>query len=157
MKQITVIGSAKKVSEDIEQMAEDIGRGIAKNGAVLISGGRSGVMEASCRGAKKEKGLVIGILPKNREQANQYVDISIVTGMGDARNVLLVNSADIIFSICGGVGTLSEIALALKADKKVISLKQSGGVSKMLAGKLIDGKKIISVDSVKEALKIAFD
>lgn len=152
-----MIGSAKKVSEDIEQMAEDIGRGIAKNGAVLISGGRSGVMEASCRGAKKEKGLVIGILPKNREQANQYVDISIVTGMGDARNVLLVNSADIIFSICGGVGTLSEIALALKADKKVISLKQSGGVSKMLAGKLIDGKKIISVDSVKEALKIAFD
>lgn len=152
-----MIGSSKKVSEDIEQMAEDIGRGIAKNGAVLISGGRSGVMEASCRGAKKEKGLVIGILPKNREQANQYVDISIVTGMGDARNVLLVNSADIIFSICGGVGTLSEIALALKADKKVISLKQSGGVSKMLAGKLIDGKKIISVDSVKEALKIAFD
>ncbi len=152
-----MIGSAKKVSEDIEQMAEDIGRGIAKNGAVLISGGRSGVMEASCRGAKKEKGLVIGILPKNREQANQHVDISIVTGMGDARNVLLVNSADIIFSICGGVGTLSEIALALKADKKVISLKQSGGVSKMLAGKLIDGKKIISVDSVKEALKIAFD
>lgn len=152
-----MIGSSKKVSEDIEQMAEDIGRGIAKNGAVLISGGRSGVMEASCRGAKKEKGLVIGILPKNREQANQYVDISIVTGMGDARNVLLVNSADIIFSICGGVGTLSEIALALKADKKVISLKQSGGVSKMLDGKLIDGKKIISVDSVKEALKIAFD
>lgn len=157
MKQITVIGSAKKVSKDIEQMAEEIGRGIAKNGAVLISGGRSGVMEASCRGAKKEKGLVIGILPKNREQANQYVDISIVTGMGDARNVLLVNSADIIFSICGGVGTLSEIALALKADKKVISLKQSGGVSRLLAGRLIDGKKIISVDSVKEALKIAFD
>ncbi|MFC1754617.1 TIGR00725 family protein [Thermoproteota archaeon] len=157
MKQITVIGSAEAVSQEIEQMAEEIGQGIAKNGAVLISGGRGGVMKASCRGAKKEKGLVIGIMPKNRNQANQYVDITIVTGMGDARNVLTVNSADAIISICGGAGTLSEIALALKADKKVISLKLSGGVSSLLAGRIIDGKKIISADSVEEALKIAFE
>jgi len=157
LKQIAVIGSAEIVSQEIDQMAEKIGQGIAKNGAVLISGGRGGVMEASCRGAKQESGLVIGIMPKNRDQANQHLDITIVTGMGDARNVLIVNSADAVISLCGGAGTLSEIALALKADKKVISLKSSGGVSSLLAGRIIDGKKIISANSVEEALKIAFE
>ena len=157
LKQIAIIGSADRVSSEVEQMAEELGQGIARSGAVLISGGRKGVMEASCRGAKKENGLVVGILPKTRDQANQFVDICIVTGMGDARNVLNVNSADIIISVCGGAGTLSEIALALKANKKVISIRTSGGVSRMLAGKTIDGKAVISADNVKEALRIALE
>ena len=157
MKQIAIIGSAEKVSPEIEQMAEELGRGIARSGAVLISGGRKGVMEASCRGAKKEKGIVVGILPKTSDQANQFVDICIVTGMGDARNVLNVNSADAVISVCGGAGTLSEIALALKADKKVIAMRLSGGVSSMLAGITIDGRVVISAESVKEALRIALE
>jgi hypothetical protein len=114
-------------------------------------------MEASCRGAKKEKGLVVGILPRTRDQANRFVDVAIVTGMGDARNVLNVNSADAVISICGGSGTLSEIGLALKAGKKVVALKSSGGVSSMLAGKSIDGKTVIDAGSVEEALRIAFE
>ncbi len=157
MKQIAIIGSAEKVSPEVEQMAEEIGRGIARSGAVLISGGRKGVMEASCRGAKKENGLVVGILPKTNDQANQFVDICIVTGMGDARNVLNVNSADAVISVCGGAGTLSEIALALKAGKRVVAMRLSGGVSSMMAGKTIDGKIIISAESVKEALRIVLE
>lgn len=157
LKQIAVIGSAEKISSEVEHMAEEVGRGIALRGAVLISGGRGGVMEASCRGAKKEKGLVVGILPRTRDQANRFVDVAIVTGMGDARNVLNVNSADAVISICGGSGTLSEIGLALKAGKKVVALKSSGGVSSMLAGKSIDGKTVIDAGSVEEALRIAFE
>jgi|TARA_B100001964_G_scaffold239399_1_gene306747 hypothetical protein len=157
LKQIAIIGSAEKVSPEVEQMAEEIGRGIARSGAVLISGGRKGVMEASCRGAKKENGLVVGILPKTNDQANQFVDICIVTDMGDARNVLNVNSADAVISVCGGAGTLSEIALALKADKRVVAMRLSGGVSSMMAGKTIDGKIIISAESVKEALRIVLE
>jgi|TARA_Y100000310_G_scaffold295347_1_gene326595 hypothetical protein len=157
LKQIAIIGSAEKVSPEVEQMAEEIGRGIARSGAVLISGGRKGVMEASCRGAKKENGLVVGILPKTNDQANQFVDICIVTGMGDARNVLNVNSADAVISVCGGAGTLSEIALALKAGKRVVAMRLSGGVSSMMAGKTIDGKIIISAESVKEALRIVLE
>ncbi len=157
LKQIAVIGSAQEISSEVEQMAEEVGRGIALRGAVLISGGRGGVMEASCRGAKKEKGLVVGILPRTRDQANRFVDVSIVTGMGDARNVLNVNSADAVISICGGSGTLSEIGLALKAGKKIVALKPSGGVSSMLAGKSIDGKTVTDAGSVEEALRIAFE
>ncbi len=138
-------------------MAEEVGRGIALRGAVLISGGRGGIMEASCRGTKKENGLVIGILPKTRDQANRYVDVAIATGMGDARNVLNVNSADAVIAICGGSGTLSEIGLALKAGKKVVALEASGGVSGLLAGRSIDGKTVISAGSVEEALRVAFE
>lgn len=157
MKQIAVIGSAEKISGEVEQMAEEVGRGVAKRGAVLISGGRGGVMEASCRGAKKEGGLVVGILPMSRDQANSYVDVAIVTGMGDARNVLNVNSADVVISICGEAGTLSEVGLALKAGKKVIALRNSGGVSSLLAGRIIGGKTVIPAESVDEALRIAFE
>ena len=157
LKQIAIIGSADRVSSEVEQMAEELGQEIARSGAVLISGGRKGVMEASCRGAKKENGLVVGILPKTRDQANQFVDICIVTGMGDARNVLNVNSADAVISVWGGAGTLSEIALALKADKRVVAMRLSGGVSSMMAGKTIDGKIIISAESVKEALRIVLE
>jgi len=157
LKQIAVIGSADDVTGVVEEMAEEIGRGIARRGAVLISGGRTGVMEASCRGAKAEGGLVVGILPKSKEQANRYVDVAIITDMGDARNVLNVRSADAVISVCGGAGTLSEIGLALKADRKVVALKSSGGVSGMLAGKTIAGKTILAAESVEDALKLAFE
>ena len=137
-------------------MAEELGRGIAKRGAVLICGGKGGVMEATCKGAKQEGGLTIGILPSTINEANRYVDIKIVTEMGDARNVINVKSGDSIIVVCGGAGTLSEIGMALKTKKKVIALKPSGGVATMLAGAVIDGQKIISASTVEEALKLAF-
>ncbi|MCP8314031.1 MAG: TIGR00725 family protein, partial [archaeon] len=88
MKQITVIGSGSDVSKEVWDMAEELGRGVAKRRAVLICGGKGGVMEAVCKGAKQERGLTVGILPGTVDEANRYVDIKIVTEMGDARNAI---------------------------------------------------------------------
>ncbi len=119
---LAVIGSA---SCDVETaaLAEQVGREIARRGAVLICGGREGVMEAACRGARSAGGTTVGILPgTDRAEANPYVDIPIVTGLGEARNALVVRSADAVIAVHGGYGTLSEIALALKMGRPVVGL-----------------------------------
>jgi len=157
LKQIAVVGGSGRISPEVERMAEEVGRGIARRGAVLISGGKGGVMEASCRGAKEAGGLTIGILPEERGEANRYVDVAVVTGMGYARNVINVYSADAIISIGGEAGTLSEIALALKAGKRVVALKPSGGVSAMMAGRTVGGLTVLSAETVEEALSLAFE
>jgi uncharacterized protein (TIGR00725 family) len=110
--QIAVVGGAE-CTPDVEAAAETIGALIAGNGEVLCCGGRGGVMEAACRGAKDEGGTTVGILPGN-EGGNPYLDVVIRTGLGNARNAVLVNSADAVIAVGGGYGTLSEIALALK-------------------------------------------
>jgi uncharacterized protein (TIGR00725 family) len=80
-------------------------------------------MEAACRGAKEADGLTVGILPgADRTEANPFVDVVLPTGLGEARNALVVGAADVVIAIGGGYGTLSEIALALKAGKRVIGL-----------------------------------
>ncbi len=156
MKQITVIGSAQNIPPDVHQMAVDLGREIASRGAVLITGGRGGVMEAVCKGAKERQGLTVGILPGCNKDANPYVDIIIVTGMGDGRNIINIKSADAIIAVNGGAGTLSEIALALKTDRRVIAIRPSGGVAAKMAGVVVDGREVISVESVREAIDFAF-
>ena len=96
---------------------------IARRGAVLVCGGRGGVMEAACRGAKAEGGTTVGILPgADRSEANRYVDIAIVTGLGEARNAIVVRTADAVVAVSGGYGTLSEIGLALKMGRPVVGL-----------------------------------
>ena len=154
MRQITVIGSGGEIPPDTYKMAEELGREIAGHGAVLITGGRGGVMEATCKGAKEKNGLTVGILPGDESDANPYVDITIVTGMGDGRNVINVRSGDAVIAVHGGAGTLSEIGLALKAGKRVIALKPSGGVAERMAGTVIDGRKIMSAGSVEEAVEL---
>ena len=120
---IGVIGSSKADS-DIMKLAEEVGAEIARRGAAVVCGGLSGVMEAVCRGARKEGGLTIGIIPSDdRNDANPYVQIPIVTGMGMGRNVMLVKTADVIIAVGGEFGTLSEIAHALNLGKKVIGLR----------------------------------
>jgi uncharacterized protein (TIGR00725 family) len=90
---------------------------------VVVCGGLGGVMEAACRGAKDAGGTTVGILPGlDRTAANQFVDVAIPTGLGEARNALVVRAADAVIAIDGGYGTLSEIALALKAGKRVVGL-----------------------------------
>jgi uncharacterized protein (TIGR00725 family) len=80
-------------------------------------------MEAACRGAKEARGTTVGILPgTDRNAANAFVDIAIPTGLGEARNALVVRAADALVAVGGGYGTLSEIALALKAGKRVVGL-----------------------------------
>jgi uncharacterized protein (TIGR00725 family) len=104
--------------------AAEVGRLIAERGAVLVCGGRGGAMEAACRGAKEAGGLTVGILPgSDRSEANPFVDVVLPTGLGEARNALVVGAADVVIAIGGGYGTLSEIALALKAGKRVIGLE----------------------------------
>jgi len=105
-------------------MAREVGRLIAKSGAILVCGGRGGVMEAACQGAVEEKGLTIGILPsENIREANRFVKIPIATGMGISRNLIIVNTAQVLIAIAGQYGTLSEIAFALQSGKSVIGLK----------------------------------
>jgi uncharacterized protein (TIGR00725 family) len=105
-------------------IAEKVGRGIAENGWAVITGGLGGVMESACKGAKQAGGLTIGILPGfSRRDANQYVDLPLVTGMSHARNVIIAYSADAVIAVSGSYGTLSEIAIALKLGKPVIGIK----------------------------------
>ncbi len=103
--------------------AEEVGGLLAEAGALLVCGGLGGVMEAACRGARSKLGFTIGLLPgDSREDANGWVSLAIPTGMGEARNVLIVRAAEAIIAIGGGWGTLSEVAFAMKRGTPVISL-----------------------------------
>ena len=122
MRRIGVIGDAV-CSEKIMGLAEEVGREIAKRKGVLVCGGLTGVMEGAARGAKKEGGLTIGIIPsESADDANPFIDIPIVTGLRDARNIIVVRSSEAIIAIHGKYGTLSEIAFALKIKVPVIGL-----------------------------------
>lgn len=119
---IGVIGSGSCSSEEAE-LAREVGRRLAKAGAVVITGGLGGVMEAACRGAVEEGGLTIGILPgPDVKSANRYVVVPVATGLGEARNVIVARSAQAVIAIGGEYGTLSEIAFALKAGVPVVGL-----------------------------------
>ncbi|HEY7454300.1 MAG TPA: TIGR00725 family protein [Thermoleophilaceae bacterium] len=103
--------------------AEEVGRLLGQRGATLVCGGLGGVMEAACRGAKETGGSTVGILPgDHRAAANEFVDVAIATGLGEGRNLLVVRSAEAVIAIGGAYGTLSEIALALRAGKRVVGL-----------------------------------
>jgi hypothetical protein len=119
---IGVIGGSFVEPKYLE-LAHEVGKLLAKSGAILVCGGLGGVMEAVCRGASEENGLTVGLLPAGDiKMANRYVKVPIATGMGSARNKIIVESAQALIAIAGAYGTLSEIALALDADKKVIGL-----------------------------------
>jgi len=119
---IAVIGGSQCSPQEAE-VAESVGRELARQGAILVCGGRGGVMEAACRGACAEGGITIGILPgDSRQAANPYVQIPIVTGIGYARNVIVVKSAQAVIAIDGNYGTLSEISHALESGIPVIGL-----------------------------------
>ncbi|MBE0517925.1 MAG: TIGR00725 family protein [Thermoplasmata archaeon] len=119
---VGVIG-ANKPDEETYRQAEKLGSEIAKHGAAVVCGGLGGVMEAVCKGARAEGGLTIGIIPSDdRNDANPYVQIPIVTGMGVGRNVMLVKTADVVIAVGGEFGTLSEIGHALNLGKTVIGL-----------------------------------
>ncbi len=119
---IAVIGGAEPSLPEA-QLAEEVGRELAVKGAILVCGGLGGVMEAACRGAQSEGGVTIGILPgESRQAANPYVQIPIVTGIGYARNLAVVKSAQAVIAIGGSYGTLSEISHALQGGIPVIGL-----------------------------------
>jgi uncharacterized protein (TIGR00725 family) len=101
-----------------------LGRGIAQRNAVLICGGLTGVMEHAAHGAQSAGGLTIGLLPgDDADDANEYIDVAIATGLGHARNAILARTADGVVALGGGLGTLSEIALALRQRRPTIGIK----------------------------------
>lgn len=148
---VGVIGDAYS-SLEFEKIAEEVGKEIAKRGAILVCGGLTGIMESACRGAKSEQGVTVGILPGSfKREANSYVDIPIATGLDQARNVIIVRTADVVISIGGGFGTLSEIAYCLKLNVPIIAIK-SYTLEK--EGKKI--QQIIYVEDAKQAVEKAF-
>ncbi|MEA5388778.1 TIGR00725 family protein [Haloarculaceae archaeon H-GB11] len=120
---VSVIGGST-VTDEQYALARAVGRELAARGHEVVCGGRGGVMEAVCRGARERDGHTIGILPSERpEQANEYVQTPIVTGLGNARNVLVVLNGDAVVAIDGGPGTLSELGHALDVGRPVAGLE----------------------------------
>lgn len=121
--QIGVIGGGT-CADTVYAVAHDVGREIARNDCILVCGGLGGVMEAACRGARQEGGVTVGIIPgTDRGHANRFVDVVVVTGMGHARNMVVVHSADALIAIDGGTGTLSEIAIGLTVGKPIVGIQ----------------------------------
>jgi uncharacterized protein (TIGR00725 family) len=142
-------------SSEVAAQAEEVGRLLARAGAVVVCGGHGGVMEAASRGAAAEGGTVIGILPgSSRAKGNPHLTVAIPTGMGEMRNALIVRAADALIAVAGEFGTLSEIALALKTGVPVVGLG-TWELSK-------DGQRVEAFPSsaspeeaVREALRLA--
>jgi uncharacterized protein (TIGR00725 family) len=137
---VSVIGGHSCTSV-VEELAQNLGKNLAKVVGIMVSGGLSGTMKAACQGFKGAGGLTIGIIPTyNKEDANPFVDIVIPTGLGLARNLLVVKSADVVVALPGEAGTLSEIAYCLQLNIPVISLSSW------------DIKGVIKVNTVEEAI-----
>ncbi len=119
---VAVVGSGEATGELYEK-AHEVGRHVAEKGGIVVCGGLSGVMEAAARGATEAGGTSIGILPdEERKRANPYLSYAITTGTGHARNLAVVCSGDVVIAVGGEYGTLSEIGLALKVGRPVVSL-----------------------------------
>lgn len=119
---VAVVGGHDASAGTVD-LAEEVGRGVARRGAVLVCGGRGGVMEAACRGAKSEGGTTLGVLPgESRDEGNDHLDVAVATGMGEMRNMIVVHSADVVIALSGEFGTLSEIGFALRIGKPVVGL-----------------------------------
>jgi len=149
---IGVMGPGEKATKNDLQNAYELGKLIAQQGWILLTGGRNtGVMDAASKGAKSSNGLTIGILPSNnRDGISQAVDIAIFTDMGNARNNINVLSSDVVIACGMGAGTASEISLALKGNKKVILLTDDEE-SKVFFKKLLS-ENVYIVDSAVDAI-----
>lgn len=157
--QILVVGYNKDTcTRSAAELAYRVGREIALRGAVLVSGGLGGVMEAASRGASEAGGLVLGIIPqKDMKEANPYCNVVVATGMGHMRNFLNVYSSDGVIVVGGGAGTLSEVAAAYLEGKPIVALRESGGVADELAGKYLDERRtvqILSAATPEEAVEL---
>lgn len=150
---IGVVGpDAGGTTDSQEQQAERVGELLADSGATLICGGLGGIMEASCRGAHRLSGTTIGLLPGfDTAGANRYLTLALPTGLGDLRNGLIVNATQATICIGGSWGTLSEIALAIRARKLCVGLD-----SWTVRGEdILNGGKIQTAQSAEEAVRIA--
>jgi uncharacterized protein (TIGR00725 family) len=149
---IAVIGGNRPTPSEAKA-AEEVGRELARRGVTLVCGGLGGVMEAACRGASCEDGITVGILPgDNSRAANQYVQIPIATGIGYARNVAVVKSADAVIAVGGSYGTLTEIGHALQSGIPVIGLD-----TWTITRNGIEDNSIVKVNTPVEAVEKAMN
>lgn len=149
---IGVIGESNCTPE-LAKEAEEVGREIARRGAILICGGLGGVMAAACQGAKAAGGQTVGVIPTDRgdgEPPNPNVDIPIYTGLGQARNIIIVKTAQAVVAVGGKYGTLSEIALALSHGIPVVGLKTWS-----MAKNGVQDQSVHIAGSAVEAVKMA--
>ncbi len=152
---IAVVGSGASDSA-MKPVAETVGRALARAGVTLVCGGRGGVMAAAARGARQAGGRTVGILPgtgPDDSPPNPSIEVPIFTGMGQARNLAVVLSADVVIAIGGGWGTLSEIGLARKHGRPVVLL---GNWHLELPDK-VDDRNLVHAKSPEEAVEIALD
>jgi hypothetical protein len=152
---IAVVGAGRDADARDLAAAEQAGAAIADAGATLVCGGLGGVMEAACRGARSRGGFTVGLLPgDDREDANGWVVLALPTGLGEARNALIVRAADAVVAIGGGWGTLSEIALALRRDVPVLGV---GTWELARDGEPVAGVRAVddAETAVAEALRLA--
>ncbi|WP_146846512.1 TIGR00725 family protein [Cellulomonas terrae] len=151
MAHVGVVGPSSADERELDE-AESLGRGLAERGHVVVCGGLGGVMEAVARGSARAGGTVLGLLPgTDRADANPYVTVAVPTGLGELRNGLLVRSCDVVVSVGGSWGTLSETALAVRTGVPVIAI--SGWILTTRDGREIDdGPR--SVSSAGSALDL---
>lgn len=143
---IAVIG-AGRCSKKMRDAAADVGRYVAEHGGLIVCGGLGGIMEGAARGAREAGGSVIGILPGDSDgEANEFVDIVIPTGMGEARNILVIRTADAVVAFPGKYGTLTEMAFARLFEKPLVSVQ---------AWKL--GEEVAQVEDPVAAAKLALE
>ena len=169
---IGVIGQGHRdddpVADHTMAAAEEVGRLVAEAGAVLVSGGLHGVMDASSKGAKLAGGLVIGFIPgMDRAAASQYLDICFTTGMGTARNLITARGCDALIMVGGGVGTLNEVTIAYAQGRSVVVLEGTGGWCDrirpaLIEGRYLDERRVVEIqfasspaEAVEKAMAVA--
>ncbi len=150
---VAVVGPSAATPTE-HALGEEIGRLIAEAGAVLVCGGLGGLMEAAASGCAGAGGRSVGIVPGERSEANPYVTVAVATGMGEARNAIVVRTADVVIAVSGEFGTLSEIALALKMGRPVVGLGTWGLARK---GQPVDAivRASTPAEAVEKALALA--
>ena len=167
--QIGVIGYAgieeypkdKAPKKEIYKAAEQVGFLLAKKGVIVVTGGKGGIMESAAIGAKKAKGITVGVIKGNqRFRSNNFTDVEILSGMAadGFDEFLLVNMCDVLITIGGGAGTLEEIVIAYRNKKPIIALEKTGGWTDKTIGKFLDERETIKVESARtpeEAVKKA--
>jgi uncharacterized protein (TIGR00725 family) len=162
--QLLVIGSAADhCTEEARKLGHEVGAEAAKRGAVVVTGGLGGVMEAACRGAKENHGITVGIIPQDEmHHANRYCDIVIATGMGWARDFVTTYSADAVIMVGGGAGALIEACAGYLKAKPIIAVEGSGGVADQVKETFLDERRSVRILSesdprraVEKALQLA--
>jgi uncharacterized protein (TIGR00725 family) len=153
-------GCDEKLTNYALEVAEKVGMLIAQRGGVVVCGGRNGVMQAVCRGAKKEGGITVGIMPYEKDEANEFIDIAISTGIGNVRNCLVSRTGDVTIAIGGRWGTLNEICFRMISEKPLILIKGTGGcVDQIINGNIMQGveSNFMVAVSAEDAVEKVFE